>query len=503
MRLTHSVENRQQQAQRIDPRQILASEILAWTTGELEAAVDRELADNPALETRDGATVWGQGGVSGAGDSESRGVSLAAAAGGPKGSEAAPIERGPSINQPQSSDRWDEDPLERIAMSRSLRDHLRDQVGQVADDAIADVTRYLIEWVDERGYLTADLAEVAEKFRASPSTVEEAIRALQSMEPCGVGARDVRECLRLQIEYLDQGDEAPPLAKRIMQICWEDLVAHREERIASRLRAPVADVRVALRYLRHALTPYPGAAFRPASPGKNSTTEATSSVRPDIIYQRTEAGFGVELTRDYEDALTISPMWRKLADRNDKGSDESLRRYIREHVERAQTFMNGLSRRGRTLRLIAHTLAHVQQGYLETANRAFLRPLTRQTLAEELDLDESVISRAVADKWAQLPGGEMVLLDAFFGNSHAVREALVTLISGEDPHEPLSDDDLADHLTAQGFPLARRTVAKYRSLEKILPARLRKRDDPDALRDETDSIRAEMYAIEVIAVPDA
>ena len=97
-------------------------------------------------------------------------------------------------------------------------------------------------------------------------------------------------------------------------------------------------------------------------------------------------------------------------------------------------------------------------------------------LAEELELDESVISRAVADKWAQLPGGEMVPLDAFFGNAHAVREALVALVSREDPREPLSDDEIADKLSAQGFPLARRTVAKYRGLEKILPARLRKRE---------------------------
>lgn len=478
MRLTHSVETRQQQTQRIDPRQILASEILAWTTAELEAAVDRELAENPALETREGASVWGLSGASGAGDSESRGPSLNLIAGGPKTDDASTSERGPSINQPAGAETWEDDPLERIAVSRSLRDFLRDQVGQVADESTADVTRYLIEWVDERGYLTADLAEVADKFQVTPSCVEEAMHALQSMEPCGVGARDVRECLRIQVEYLSQTGEAPPLAKRILNTCWDDLVAHREERIASRLRSTLSDVRNALRYLRHALTPYPGAAFRPSSSGK-SNIESGIAVRPDIVYHRMEAGFSVEIARDYEDALIIAPLWRKLSERSDAQTDESLRRYIKEHVERAQTFLNGLSRRGRTLRLIAHALAHVQQGFLETGNRAFLRPLTRQILAEELELDESVISRAVAEKWAQLPGGEMVPLDAFFGNAHAVREALVSLVASEDPHRPFSDDEIADHLTAQGFPLARRTVAKYRGLEKILPARLRKRGETE------------------------
>ena len=152
-----------------------------------------------------------------------------------------------------------------------------------------------------------------------------------------------------------------------------------------------------------------------------------------------------------------------------------MRRYIRDHVERAQRFLNGVSRRGQTLRRIAAALPELQPGYLETGNRAFLRPLTRQTLAENLSLDESVVSRAVADKWVQLPTGDVIALDAFFGNSHAIRDALAALVAAENPRNPYSDDEIADILSAQGFPLARRTVAKYRSLEKILPARLRRR----------------------------
>lgn len=477
MRLTHSLDTRQQQSQRIDPRQILASEILAWTSAELEAAVERELSDNPALEVREGASVWESGGLSGGEATTAQRAEASPFLDHAVHNDSPLMERTPSIHQPVSTETWDDDPMERIAQSRSLRDFLRDQVGQIADESLCDVTRYLIDWVDERGYLTVSLAEVAEKYHISPSRVEEAVKALHNMEPCGIGARDVRECLRLQVDYLSEIGEAHPLAKRIVYSCWDDLVAHRDERIATRLRADIGEVRAALSYLRHALTPYPGATFRPSSAGKSGAVEGGTAVRPDIIYHRTEGGFAVEITRDFEDALTIAPMWSKLAERGDAHTDESLRRYIREHVDRAQTFMNGLSRRGRTLRLIAHTLAHVQQGFLETANRAFLRPLTRQMLAGDLELDESVISRAVADKWAQLPGGEMIPLDAFFGNAHAVREALVALIAKENPHVPLSDDEIAEHLMVQGFPLARRTVAKYRSLEKILPARLRKRED--------------------------
>ena len=171
--------------------------------------------------------------------------------------------------------------------------------------------------------------------------------------------------------------------------------------------------------------------------------------------------------------IYVAPLWVRLAEGESR--DEAMRRYIKEHVERAQAFLTGVERRGKTLRAIARELVRCQSGFLETRNRAFLRPLTRQSLAEKLNLDESVISRAVADKWVMLPGGEVLPLDAFFGNSQAVREALVGLVNQENPQKPYSDDEIADLLTARGFPLARRTVAKYRGIERILPARLRKR----------------------------
>jgi RNA polymerase sigma-54 factor len=470
MRLAHTIEARLQQTQRIDPRQILASEILAWTTAELESAVEREIAENPALEIRDDGVAaapapahaeWSPSGVlNGIVAPETPGRSE-----GPRSTLSAA--------QPVGGAWEEDDPLDRVASNLTLHDHLRAQVGQVASGATADLVRYLIECVDDRGYLVADLADVAERFRVPPAMVSQAVRALQAMEPAGVGARDIRECLTLQAEYLHQAGECHPLILRILNSCWEELVSRREERIAARLRAPLPDVRGAVSFLQKALTPYPGGAFRTAGQTRNGNLPA---IRPDIIFHRGEAGFVVELTRDFETMLLVAPLWKRLAERPETGADESMRRYIRDHVERVQTFLTGVTRRGQTLRRIARELVECQQGYLETSNRAFLRPLTRQAIAERLGLDESVISRAVAEKWAQLPGGEIVPLDAFFGNAHAVRDALAQLIAGEDPAAPYSDDEIADILTAQGFPLARRTVAKYRGLEKILPARLRKRE---------------------------
>ncbi len=479
MRLAHIIEARQQQSQRIDPRQILASEILAWTTPELEAAVESEIAQNPALEAHeiggDSAPLLREAAGTEAPVALSLLPSLLLSSENIASTRLTSATNGTLWNN-LSGEEDAIDPLERVAASLSLRDHLRGQSGQVTNDLRSQkMVRRLIECVDERGYLLeADIKNVSASLQVSDFEAELAVRSLQKMDPPGVGARSLHECLLLQAEYREQSGEGHALAQRILLDCWEDLPARHEQRIASRLRASLSEVREAMHFIQTNFTPYPGSGFRSDSALPRSHN-GSAAVRPDLIFHRNEAGFTIELTRDYETSLNVAPLWQRLAEKPDTGADEAMRRYIRDHVERAQRFLSGVSRRGQTLRRIAAALTELQAGFLDTGNRAFLRPLTRQTLAESLELDESVVSRAVADKWVQLPSGEVVALDAFFGNSHAIRDALAALIENENPRNPYSDDEIADILSAQGFPLARRTVAKYRSLEKILPARLRKR----------------------------
>lgn len=502
MRLSHALDTRQQQNQRIDPRQILASEILTWTAPELLAAIERELSENPALELKEDASLSSPS-LLGSNSGEMDGVTMGSAArgetrdapapavlslvpGGVPGSDAGGMGVGTTssnsasrLNSSGNNSGDDLDPMERVAAQTSLHDHLRDQVGQVAQNARqALLVRALIEHVDDRGYLAADeLCDIAEDARATLVQIEAAVAVLQTMDPPGVGARDLRECLLLQATYLDEVGEGDPLAVPLLTRCWDELVARREARIAQRLGASMDAVRRVLAFVQQALTPYPGGAFRPdhASGRSGRGGGGAPAVRPDIVFARTEAGLCIEIPSDLSGHVLLAPLWQKLAERPESCKDDGMRRYVREHVERAEGFLHGLHRRGRTLRAIATLLVELQHGYLETGNRAFLRPLTRATLSERLALDESVISRAVADKFAQMPSGEVIPLDAFFGNAHAVRDALARLIETENPANPYSDDEIADILTEQGFPLARRTVAKYRGLEKILPARLRKR----------------------------
>lgn len=496
MRQSYALDTRQQQNQRIDPRQILASEILTWTAPELEAAIERELSENPALEVRENETLPAALEGTGFGAAQSGGAGAAAPTvlslvpGTAPPGEADHFNReslsGATTSSAGSSgtstsgggaDNAD-DPMERVAASLTLHDHLRAQVGQVARNSReAFLVRDLIDCVDERGYLAADMDEIAADRATGRAEAEAAVIALQMMDPPGIGARDLHECLLLQATYLDQVGEGDPLAVPLLSRCWHELIARREAKIAQRLGAPLTDVQRALEFVQQRLTPYPGSAFRPGwGMGRSGRGGGGApAVRPDIVFCRTEAGFAIEVPGDYAPHVMLAPLWQKLAEKPESCKDDGMRRYVREHVERAEGFLHGLQRRGRTLRAIAQALAELQQGYIETGNRAFLRPLTRATLSERLALDESVISRAVADKFAQLPSGDVLPLDAFFGNAHAVRDALANLITGENPVNPYSDDEIADILTEQGFPLARRTVAKYRGLEKILPARLRRR----------------------------
>lgn len=473
MRISQTLDTRQQQTQKIDPRQILASEILAWNSEELEAAIERELTENPALDLREGESLHR--------DTPSEltvaTVSLNDADSATKSVSERILEsreRKNEVSLSSVSDEPSSDPFDRMASGISLREHLRRQLGPVLEshpDAHPGLLGFLIECVDDRGWLEMDPVEVCEQFRLDRSAVETTVIALQSMDPPGIGARNLRESLLVQAEFLNGMDEGNPLAFRILQQFWDELSSQKLGRIATKLRIPQAKVDEAVEFLRRALTPYPGASFR-TDTVRNA--ELVPSVRPDVIFRRTEAGYMVELARNYNEVLEVAELWQGLAD-GSTPADEAMRRYVREHVDRAESLIHGISRRGRTLRLIARELARHQVGFLETRNRAFLKPLTRQQLSESLKLDESVVSRAVADKWAQLPSGEIVPLDAFFGNSQAVREALLRLVQEEDPRNPLSDDELANELTELGFQLARRTVAKYRGVERILPARLRKR----------------------------
>ena len=168
-------------------------------------------------------------------------------------------------------------------------------------------------------------------------------------------------------------------------------------------------------------------------------------------------------------------MYSEMKNGKSKKYSEQDKKHISEYVERADLFIKNINQRRRTLRTIAKNVVEFQHGFLDTGSKLFLRPMTRVKLAEQINMHESTISRATANKYVQLPSQEVVPFDFFFNQSHSLTDMIMQLIEHEDPASPLSDQELADILTERGIPVARRTVVKYREAQKILSSRQRRR----------------------------
>ncbi|MGB9588972.1 MAG: RNA polymerase sigma-54 factor, partial [Armatimonadota bacterium] len=182
---------------------------------------------------------------------------------------------------------------------------------------------------------------------------------------------------------------------------------------------------------------------------------------------------GNELT-----ALSVNSYYRQIYNELKNGCSKKYtdqeKKHIVEYVERADLFIRNINQRRKTLRRIARCITDLQHGFLDTGSKLYLRPLTRATIAEILNLHESTVSRAIANKYVQLPNEEVVPFDFFFQSSPSISDMIAQLIASEDKSHPLSDQEIANILTERGYPIARRTVVKYREAQKILSSRQRR-----------------------------
>jgi RNA polymerase sigma-54 factor len=371
-------------------------------------------------------------------------------------------------------------PLDFIRSGGTLQEHLMRQLGASLDDQDYPIAEYLIGSLDSHGYLTVTVADTAEVLRLPIERVERALAALQTLDPPGIGARDLAECLLIQLRAFEERDEAPPLVRPLLSRHLRDLGEHRFPEIARELGVTSGDVKRAWSFIRTNLNPFPAHAFESGDvPGLRlaSNSERSTIVRPDVIIRRTENGFEAEVVEERRYTLGIHSVYADLYRhaRSQKPSvplGETERAHIREHVTRTRFFIECLKQRWETLSTISNALIEFQRDFLEKGVR-HLRPLTRGELAAHVGLHESTVSRATANKYVLLPEGRTIPFDDFFDASLAAKDILRELIDAENPAKPLSDEDLAELLNERGVPLARRTVAKYREALGILPSRLR------------------------------
>jgi len=463
----------QGQRQRIDPKLIQANTLLQFSGLELEQAIEQEVLDNPALELEDDnpcsgceLSPLGCSNCHYAEQSEDQSLIHVAE---PVFQELA------YTFDPGAEPDDDDDFIGRICADVTLQEHLRQQLRNIASGTAYEIGDYLINYINGSGYLECDLTELLLELDASDEEIAEAVSLIQTLDPPGVGARDLRECLLLQLKYLADDGNGSRVAECIVSECWSEMVARKIQIIARRLKMKPEQVKDGLDFIQTKLNPYPAAGFR--SPWTCGSTEACNSVRPDIIIHKTLTGYEIEIVANGYPALAINPhyaeLYNQVHQRPSRRRMSEDARHIINSVERAEVFINNLNQRRKTLRAITKCIVEHQHGFLATGSRLFLRPLTRAKVAKMLSIHESTVSRATANKYALLPSQELVELDLFFQSAQSAMDVISDLLCAEDGSHRMSDRDIAEKLHERGFIISRRTVAKYRQALRILSSRQR------------------------------
>ncbi len=340
--------------------------------------------------------------------------------------------------------------------SLSLADHLMAQAGAVLSGRALAIAGHIIDALDEAGYLTVPLLDIAQRLGAPLDAVEQVLGVVQSLDPTGVGARDLAECLALQAREADRYD--PAMAALIAHL---DLLARGNlpqlRRICGVDDEDLADM---IRELR-AYDPKPGLRFAPSD---------MQTVVPDIFVARTAKGWAIELNSTTLPRLIVNRSY--YAELNGTAHDQASRAWLSECLQSANWLMKALDQRARTIIKVAGEIVKQQEGFFREGVE-HLRPLTLKTVADAIGMHESTVSRVTSNKYLACDRG-LYELKFFFtsaiqaadggeaASAQAVKSHIGKLIAEEQPDSILSDDALVDLLRERGFDIARRTVAKYR-----------------------------------------
>ena len=415
----------QEQRLQLTPQQLLAARLTALSLDELRERVEAECMENPWLEKRH------TGG----------------------GTRRSPLtyemgERGETL---------------------SFYDRLTEQMGEYdLSDHERDILEYLIGSLDDNGFITKPLSQIADELEiyhslsASEEEVGRMLAVLQQFDPPGIGARNLKECLLLQ----------HPSAKlrTVFERHWDDFTGKRWDRIQDKMGLTDAEVERLRREVQH-LNPRPG--NNPSDP----VGRATETIKPDFIVEMDDEGT-LRLSLNQGDV----PSLRLSSETDDGGSEESAS-FVREYRERGQLFIDALTQRRLTMTAVMKAIIRLQRPFFREGDENLLRPMRLEDVAEKTGLNLSTVSRVTSSKYVETPYGIYPLKWFFSGSStqdgetvstRKVKAALKTLIEAEDKTEPLSDEALCTALREQGYDIARRTVAKYREQLGYPPARYRK-----------------------------
>ncbi|MEQ8168992.1 MAG: RNA polymerase factor sigma-54 [Candidatus Eremiobacterota bacterium] len=470
------------QTQKLDPKLIMANTILQMSRMELEEKIEEELLENPALEMEENkielkcpicqlkleeniCPICGKKSTEKTVDDISeklleREEYL---------EEVEYLSRS-FIEKYRSSD--NEEMHEQIVSRETLRDYLYINLPLVlntGEDFL--IGKYLLNYIDDDGYLKYEENELLKKFNIDNGKLEKIIKAIQTMEPAGIGARNLKECITLQLKNVNS--HVPSIVwKLLSDKYWNDFHHRRFTILSESIQVTIDDIRNAAYFIKNNVNPYPGRNF-----SINMLKQETVKLTPDVIIKENNEKFEVETVYNNYKNFRINRIYKELYEdikRNKNKYSSNEIEHTRNYFHRARIFIENLYQREETIVKVTKKIVELQKKFFYHGI-SHLIPLTRVQVAEALNIHDSTVSRATKDKFVQLPSGKIVNFDFFFDPSLPIKEEIKAIIDKEDKDNPMSDKEISEMLSElTGINLARRTVAKYREEMHISSSRDRK-----------------------------
>ncbi|NPA36514.1 MAG: RNA polymerase factor sigma-54 [Chlorobi bacterium] len=467
--------------QKLSPLQIQVIKLLEIPTAELEQRIKKEIEENPVLEFENNGTDE---------DNEHEPVTEE------EKTDISIDEYIKSDNMPSyvfsSSNSSKDDKHEDVPFSvgRTFHEYLISQLGlRILDDRQKIIAEYIIGNIDEDGYLRREVDEIiddiafSQNIEVDEKEVLDVLEIIQDFDPPGVGARDLRECLLLQLKHKDMDDPVVALAYRVIKDFFDEFTKKHYEKILRKLNISEEELKEVLEEILK-LNPKPGSAY------SNPLSKTVQNIIPDFILEYEDGKFKLELNNKSIPELRVSNTYSEmLEDYNNNKKNRSKEKketvmFIKQKLDSAKWFIDAIKQRQNTLMTVMEAILEYQKEYFKDGDETKLRPMILKDIADMTGLDISTISRVSNSKYIQTHFG-IFPLKYFFSeglqtdtgeevSTREIKKILEDLIENEDKHKPLTDEKLAEMLKEKGYNIARRTVAKYREQLNIPVARLRK-----------------------------
>lgn len=476
LRMDSGFETSQQMRTWVSPSLIEANHILALSQQELNLAVSTEISENPALELDDRPGCGRCGAILNGPICPVCRLDNRMLDG--RNQQPQYLDELPMAPALRSAE--DEfDPLLLVAGGEDIRQMILRDAATAIDHSLLYLAEYLVESIDERGIIDADLTALPRRIGESSETIDSVIAAIQAVAPTGVGARSISESLLLQLRAIEAtGALIPPGTARIVESHLDDLAMHRHGSIARNLGIDVSDVEAAREFIRTRLSPSP---LQSVTVRTWQIPGVTAYASPDVVILLNEDDeLVVDVVDRFGQRLHLNPLYEELAKapagsgtNRDSTADGEQFEHIRNYSSRAKMFIGTINQRRATLLKISRCIMDMQGPFLREGVRS-LKPLTRAVVAQQVGVHESTVSRATANKYAMLPNQRVVPFSDFFTPSLSVKDVIKEIMEEESEQgEHFTDRIIVDLLEERGIRVARRTVAKYRAELGILSSAMR------------------------------